>query len=266
MSLPWPERLNVLLSPERVSVLWQRRGWRAPPAERVDVACGADAPALSIPAALGEALAALQARVAPRRLGPRPQARLVLSHRLAPLGLLQQVRVLRNDEERRAAARHGFEAVHGAIAADWQIVVDAGRADTALAAGLDGPLCVGLRRTLAEAGVGLRAIEPLIAAAVAGAAAKALCTGPAWLAIAEPQQVVLARREAGAWRSLRTLRPRRALGEDLGAWLQQARVIDGIDGPDSLVVLTAEEQALDGLRRPGWRVVQLPLAAWQVAP
>lgn len=263
MSLPWPEHLTVLLSPERVSVLRQQRSWRASPVQRIDVDCAPGAPALSIPVALGEALAVLQAKVAPRRLAQRPQARLLLSHRLAPLSLVAQARALRNDEERRAAARYAFAAVYGAGTADWQIVVDACTADTALAAGLDGPLCEGLRRTLAEARVGLRAIEPLIATAVVGAAAQALRAGPAWLAIVEPQQVVLARHEAGVWRSLRTHRPRRALAEDLGAWLQQARLIDGIDGPDALLVLASEAQALDDLQQPGWRVQQLALGDGQ---
>nr|WP_316643324.1 hypothetical protein [uncultured Roseateles sp.] len=261
---PWRDRLTVLVSPERVSVLRARRGWRVQPLERVDVACAAGQQALAVPAALTEALAELQAGEVDRRGAFRPLARIVLSHRLAPLCLVPHARALRNEHEREAAARHAFEVVHGAATADWQIVVDRASADTALAAGIAGPLIEGLRHCLAEARVALRSIEPLLVSAAANAVA-ALHGGPAWLVVAEPQQVVLARHDGGVWCSLRTHRPRHSLASDLGAWIRQARLIDGVDGPDAVVVLAAEHHDLELLRQPGWRIEQAPLPAWQAA-
>jgi hypothetical protein len=264
VSLPWRDRLTVLVSPERVSVLRTRSGFRAQPAERIDVACAVSPAALAIPAALDEALSALQMLGAGRRDVFKPLAQVVLSHRLAPLCLVPHARALRNEAEREAAARHAFEAVYGATTADWQIVVDSSSADSAMAAGLDGPLIDGLRLSLSEAGVALCSIEPLIASAVASAS-PTLRSGPAWVVVAEPQLVVLARHDGGVWRSVRAHRPRQELATDLGMWLKQARLIAGLDGPDTMLVLSAEKHELNALRQPGWRIEQAPLLNWQAA-
>ncbi|WP_144007030.1 hypothetical protein [Pelomonas sp. KK5] len=244
MSRRWPETISVLVMPTRVAVIGGSPVQEQQPC--------ADGPA-SLPAALTALLAGI---AAPRKAWrPRPRVRLLLSHQLAALTLVAHARELQNDEERQAAARHGFAAVHGPAVADWEIVVDRRQGgDAALAVGLDTARVEGLRQAVAQAGCALQSIEPLISAA-AGAAA-ALRLPAAWLVIAEPGRVVLARHQDGAWRSLRTHRPRRTLAEDLGAWIDQARLIDGIEGTDQIVLASTERHDLDGLARPGWNWVQ----------
>jgi len=263
VSRPWRELITVLATPAQLHVSRRAAWWQQGVAdERWIEPCGDGPAALDIPAALLGALARCQAGQERRRWMPRPLLRLVLSHHLAPLTLVPHARALQDAEERRAAARHAFAAVYGAaVTADWQFIVDgAGSGDAALAAGLDLALVEGLRRVSAEAGVALGSIEPLISAAITADPPQG---DDGWLVVAEAGRVVLARHEGRAWRSLRTHRPRRGLAEDLGAWIEQARLIDGVDGPDRVAVVGTRPHELQALHRPDWTLTQtlLPEAA-----
>jgi len=263
VSRPWREQITVLATPAQLHVSRRAAWWQRGVADaRWIEPCG-DGPAeLGIPAALLAVLARCRNEQQQRRWMPRPLLRLVLSHHLAPLTLVPHARALQDAEERQAAARHAFAAVYGAAdTADWQFVVDEGGAgDAALAAGLDLALVEGLRRVSAESGVALGSIEPLISAAIAAGPPQG---GDGWLVIAEAGRVVLARHEGRAWRSLRTHRPRRGLAEDLGPWIEQARLIDGIEGLDRIAVVELQRHELQALQRPDWTLTQtlLPEAA-----
>lgn len=253
MSLRWRERITVFVMPEQAIVrlrgsLWQRTAPQAFVQPR--------APDRTISEAVAQALEAAMTSQVRQAWTPRPDVRLLLSHRLAPLTLITHARHLQDHEERQAAARHGLAAVHGQETADWQIVVDASASgETALAAGLEGSLIAGLRSAVTDAGLVLRAVEPLFSEA-----ARTTASAPSgWLAVAESEQVVLARHEHGEWRSLRTHRLRQALGTELGTWIARARFIDGIEGPDQVVVAGIEWHDLAGLTRPDLSWSQAPL-------
>ena len=262
MSLPWPEQVTVFATPTQLHVSRCVRGWRSRVEERWIEPCGEGTPAaLAVPAALAAALMRSRPAAHERRgWMPRPLLRVLLSHHLAPLTLVAQARELLSDEERQAAARHAFAAIYGAATADWQIVVDNGPGNGALAAGLDLALVEGLRRAASAAGFALRSIEPAISAA---ASTPQGSKEAGWLVVAEPGRIVLARRHGRVWHSIRTQRPRRSLAEDLGPWIDQARLIDGIEGPDRITVVETQPHELGALQRPGWTLVQttLPEAA-----
>ncbi|MEF7612415.1 hypothetical protein V4F39_00745 [Aquincola sp. MAHUQ-54] len=239
MSPSWRDRIEAQVGPESVRLTHRPRGWRPQAPRGIDVPCVAEGPR---PAA---AVAALADGLA--RLGvPRAAVSVCLSHRFVRLALVPGGRELRDEAEREAAARHGLRKVVGDEAQQWRVVLDgeAGRG-AAVAAGIEPGLFDGLASALSQAQVRGAAIEPLLSVAVRRCRA-ALAAGPAWLAVAEPGQVVLAALDRGDWQRLRTHRLRAPLAQELPGLLAQAGLVEGLPELRRLVLAT------QGLPAPAW--------------
>lgn len=239
MSPSWRDRIEAQVGPESVRLTLRPRGWWREPPRRIDVPCAAEGPRpAAAVAALADGLGQLGVPGAAVSVG--------LSHRFVRLALVPGGRELRDEAEREAAARHGLRKVVGDEAQQWRVVLDgeAGRG-AAVAAGIEPALFDGLASVFSQARVRGAAIEPLLSVAVRRCRA-ALAAGPAWLAVAEPGQVVLAALDRGDWQRLRTHRLRAPLAQELPGLLAQARLVEGLPEVRRVVLAT------QGLPAPAW--------------
>jgi hypothetical protein len=158
------------------------------------------------------ALAALQAEL-PELAAGTASTTVILSNHFMHYALLPWNGALKNAEEEGVVARHHFRQLYGAAADSWELRLSAGRAgDALLASAVEGDLLAALRQVFAEAGMGLRSIQPSLMAAC-NCCRDTLRDCSAWLVLYESGSLCLGLLQQGKWGSIRTLRA----GPD---WLQ----------------------------------------------
>lgn len=150
----------------------------------------------------GDALAALDGLLGSLQL--RGRARVVLSHELARVGLLPPPPVRLNTGEMAAWVREHHARQLGDAADGWRFVWQpAPPGQPVLTGAIDAGWLAALRQTLSQHGLKPVAVEPWLAVACARLPA-ALGREAAWMALAEPGRITLARVERGAFRLLRS--------------------------------------------------------------
>lgn len=194
----------------------------------------------------------------------RAHADVTLSNQLVRYALVPDADVLRNDVERRAAAAHALSHTFGEMAQHWEVAADrAGFFPGLLAAGIDARLRSEIESALREAGATSVSIQPALARALNQAGPP---RGSGWLAVLEPQRIVLAAFAAGALVAVRSQRVRSSARQELPVLLEQSRLLDGIPpDADEVVVCAQDAEALqvDGFR---CRLAPLDFTAPQRAP
>jgi hypothetical protein len=179
VSLSWPRRLEVALTPARAA--WAARGARG--------ACDG-APAAAFAAALAAAPAA-------RRVDVTLCGGLV--HYLA----LPWPDEVVEESESAAFAAHHFRRVFGDAAAGWAIRVDAEEGSLRVACAVDRALLDGLGAAARAAGRRLAHVQPFLAAAYNGWR-RDLGEASALFVTLEPGRWCAALLAAGEWRALRS--------------------------------------------------------------
>jgi hypothetical protein len=129
-------------------------------------------------------------------------------------------------EERLLATAH-FVKVHGGMARSWTVRTSPGKPGAPLlAAAVDTALIEAITALSSGAGLRLQSIQPALMAACnlqfASAAANA------WVALAEPGQLLLGLQHAGQWRSLRSL-PFNGETVVLAELIEQERLLLGVE-------------------------------------
>jgi hypothetical protein len=180
VSPSWLERADIVFAAGALEFARGHRLRRARAApRRIEVAPAAGGPAW------GAALASLAALLAAERPAP---ARLRLSGQFCRLALAPWQRGLSADEE-QALARAVLLETYGDAARGWDVRVDnLDRGGALVVCAVDAELVAGLRVCFETSGWRLESVEPLFAAALAGAQASpgGDAAQPAWLALLEP--------------------------------------------------------------------------------
>ena len=239
MSPSWREAIEILLAPGEVRVRvrprpFARGGSRS---HQVRFVPSAD-PAI----ALREAVAALG-------LGAF-DAEVTLSNEYVRYAVVPDADALRNDAERRAAALHALAQTYGEAASAWQVAADAQGFDAAmLVAGVDAGLPASLAAALHELGARSVRVQPLLAQALDRC--HSVLRHPGWLAVLEPQRIVLATLDAQGVASVRSQRVRSGVEEDLALLLEQARLLDAQPAQANRVVVYGDTGASGAVSLPG---------------
>lgn len=183
-------------------------------------------------------------------------ASVVLADQFVRYALMQWSEAVKTPEQWLALARHRFGALHGALAAGWEVkVTETAPLGARLACAVDRELIQGLASRFVAAGVHLVSVEPFLVAAfnrlrsgilnLAGA-------GSCWIVVEEPGRLTLALIQRGAWVAIRSRRSddrwRRVLPEILereGAFL-------GLDAPCTRVIVCAQGE-FDPQMHDAWR-------------
>jgi hypothetical protein len=248
VSLSWRDRVEAYLGVQSVHLVRVRRGLRArreaPLAVETEGAPGWSASL----EALGRAL--------PGYAPAGAEVRAVLSNHFVRYALVPGIDTLSSDEERAALARHQFVAIYGERATDWRIALaEIGTRATGVAAGLDAGLLEALTNTVSAAGLTLRSVEPLLAAAF-NLCRREIGSGAAWLAVAEPERLCVAHVAGGRWSEIRNARAPKGTGTDLRALLEQLRLTLGAQpGP----VFVVSREPIEVELGPDWQVRIVPL-------
>jgi len=185
-------------------------------------------------------------------------ARVRLSNHFVRYGLVPTITTLRSGEERMAAARHQLTTIYGERADRWQVALHHGaRNDAAVVAGTEQELLQQLVAVIADAGLELQAVEPLLAAVFNGVRGE-ISKAPTWLGIAEPDRVMLAYLEDQQWRFIQVERLRGELGDELPTLLERLHITHSAQ--PGILLFVSETQPAFGLPTDaGWSLVWRPL-------
>jgi hypothetical protein len=236
----WRERLEIHLGAGELSATRF-----AGPGRRRALAQGAVPLQGAGVAAVAEALAALLQSLP----GGAADAWVTLSQAHVRLALVPEAAALRGREEHQAAALHTLVATYGEAARGWAVSACRAGPDRLLAAGIEQPWLEQIGSTLAAAGVRLRGLQPLFAWAF-NQCLPAL-RGQAWFVAAEPGRAAVCFVQHGGLRALRSHRSARPLADELPRWLEQGRLLDGVDdvlGAEAAPVVLAGH----GLPQAAW--------------
>lgn len=171
----------------------------------------------------------------------RAPVQVVLGSEWVRYALVPDADALRNDVERRAAARHALTATFGELVRGWDVANDRGAVfSTMLAAAISEDLRQGIESTLREAGAASVSLQPSLANAVNVAA----LPRDGWLVLTEGARLVLLTLRDGEIAAVRSQRLRISSEKDLDVLRDQSRLLDGATGE---TVLFDAEQA--GRRR-----------------
>lgn len=152
----------------------------------------------------GDALAALDELLASLQL--RGRVRVVLSHELARVWLLPAPPVRLSTDEMKGWVQGHLAQQFGDAAQGWRLVWQpTPPGQPVLAGAIEAGWFAALQQILSTHGLKPAAVEPWLATACARLPA-ALGREGAWLALAEPGRITLARVERGAFRALRSSR------------------------------------------------------------
>ena len=250
MSPSWRESLDVLIGPAEVRVRRLSRGWQ--PRE---IASAASPIVPCTRAGIAEALATACAAVQ----GAPADARVVISSEWIRLGLIRDAKALRGSAEQQAAAAHTLRRIYGDSAADWRVAFARQGRDTLIAVGIEAALFGAIASALEGAQCRLVSLAPLFADSLNRCRSE--IRGPAWFVAAESTRVVLGYSDGAGLRNLRSHRINGELEHELPAWIEQGRVLDGIEPDASEVIVALSLRApLDAQRLP-FAVRQIALDA-----
>lgn len=113
---------------------------------------------------------------------------------------------LKTNEQWLALARHRLAAIHGAVAAEWEVkLTETAPAGARLACALDRALVAEIAAQFAAASVRLVSVQPFLVAAF-NRIRRSIGNGSCWLVIEEPGRLTLAFVQRGVWLAVRSRR------------------------------------------------------------
>lgn len=239
MSPLWRDCVVAFLAPGAVRVQRHARGFRPVAAAMRRVPCPPG------PAGCVEGLR--QALAAEPRRGF--DARVVLSNDFVRYAVVPDADALHGEAERNAAARHALHGTFGEAANRWEVAVDqSGGWSDLLAAGVDAEFPRAIVAACKEAGARSVRIEPLLALASHRAD---VGTRTGWLAVLEPQRIVLATLAAGRILAVRSHRVRGDAAAEWPVLLDQSRLVHAADDSRGEVLVIGEQVPTEGSELPG---------------
>jgi hypothetical protein len=168
------------------------------------------------------------------------EASVVLADQFARYALLQHNDAVKSHEQWLALARHRFGALHGAVAADWEVkVTQTAPLGARLACAIDRELVEQLIKTFVGSGVRLIAVQPFLVAAF-NRIRKTVGNGSCWIVVEEPGRLTLALLQRGAWVAIRSRRSDERWRVALPEILERESAFLGLDQPCTRVIVCAQ--------------------------
>jgi hypothetical protein len=167
-------------------------------------------------------------------------ARVVLADQFARYALLPWNQAVKSPEQWLALARHRFGALHGAIAAEWDVkVTETTPLGARLACAVDRELIERLASSFVAAGMNLISIQPFLVGAfnrIRQTVGNASC----WIVVEEPGRLTLALIQRGAWVAIRSRRSDGRWMSLLPEILERESAFLGLDQPCTRVIVCAQ--------------------------
>jgi len=251
----WRDKLLIGMSPERLVLLRQSRGWR--PVVRAKAIISVARATEPLWRAAVEMLASTLSSDANWQ---EADAAIVLSNRFARYQLLPWSDAVGNDAERDRYARELFSQVYGDVSGEWEIrVTDTGYGAPWLACAVDRALIDQLTEAVTRGKSRLNSVMPHLAAAL-NRTRRTLKANDAWFVQIEPGRLDVALFVQGRWRALSS----RRIGEDevareLPLMLDREVRLSGLNAIPRDVYLSAPGMKSGGLDGAGkWVYRWLP--------
>jgi hypothetical protein len=184
------------------------------------------------------------------------EASVVLADQFVRYALLPWNKAVKNPEQWLALARHRFGALHGAVAAEWDVkVTETAPLGARLACALDKELVEGLASCFVTGGVNLVSVQPFLIAAfnrIRQTVGNASC----WIVVEEPGRLTLALIQRGAWVAIRSRRSDGRWMSLLPEILERESAFLGLDQPCTRVIVCAQGE-FDPQMHDAWRTQAL---------
>jgi hypothetical protein len=179
-------------------------------------------------------------------------ASVVLADQFARYALLPHNDAVKSGEQWLALARHRFSALHGAVAAEWEVkVTQTAPHGARLACAIDRELISQLVSTFVAEGVRLIAVQPFLVAAF-NRIRQQVGNGSCWIVVEEPGRLTLALLQRGAWVAIRNRRSDERWRMVLPEILERESAFLGLDQPCTRVIVCAQGE-FDPEMHQDWR-------------
>jgi hypothetical protein len=234
-----------------VSLLWRKKHLRIGLGAKRIMVSGGKAVELQASDEWGGALDALPEILKSHRTS---DARVVLADQFVRYALLPWNQAVKSREQWLALARHRFGALHGAIAAEWDVkVTETAPLGARLACAVDHGLIEGLATCFVTAGVNLISVQPFLVAAF-NRIRQSVGNGSCWIVVEEPGRLTLALIQRGAWVAIRSRRSDARWMSLLPEILERESAFLGLDQPCTRVIVCAQgECEFDPQMHDSWR-------------
>ena len=184
------------------------------------------------------------------------EASVVLADQFARYALLQHNDAVRTNEQWLALARHRFGALHGAVAADWEVkVTQTAPLGARLACAVDRELIEQLAGVFVAGSIKLISVQPFLVAAF-NRIRKTVGNGSCWIVVEEPGRLTLALLQRGAWVAIRSRRSDDRWRVVLPEILERESAFLGLDEPCTRVIVCAQGE-FDPQMHDAWRAQKL---------
>ena len=184
------------------------------------------------------------------------EASVVLADQFARYALLQHNDAVRTNEQWLALARHRFGALHGAVAADWEVkVTQTAPLGARLACAVDRELIEQLAGVFVACSIKLISVQPFLVAAF-NRIRKTVGNGSCWIVVEEPGRLTLALLQRGAWVAIRSRRSDDRWRMVLPEILERESAFLGLDEPCTRVIVCAQGE-FDPEMHDAWRAQKL---------
>lgn len=194
------------------------------------------------------------------------EASVVLADQFARYALLPWSEAIKTHEQWLGLARHRFSALHGAVAAQWDVkVAETASRGPRLACAVDQELLEALASACESAGVNLLSVQPFLAAAFNRIRAR-VGAGSCWIVVEEPGRLTLALIQRGVWLAVRSRRSDERWRIVLAEILERESAFLGLEKPCTRVIVCAQGD-FDARLHDAWRADALSYRdlalAWQ---
>jgi hypothetical protein len=180
------------------------------------------------------------------------EASVVLADQFVRYALLPWNKAIKSSEQWLALARHRFGALHGTIAAEWDVkVTETAPLGARLACAVDRELIESLASCFVTAGVRLISVQPFLVAAF-NRIRQTVGNGSCWIVVEEPGRLTLALIRRGAWVAIRSRRSDGRWMSLLPEILERESAFLGLDEPCTRVIVCAQGE-FDPQMHDAWR-------------
>ncbi len=164
----------------------------------------------------------------------------VLADQFVRYALLPWNAAIKSEEQWIALARHRLAAIHGAVAAEWEVrLADTAPMGPRLACAVDRGLVEALASVFVAANVRLASVQPFLIAAF-NRIRKHIGNGSCWLVVEEPGRLTLAFIQRGVWIAIRSRRADQRWREMLPEIIERESAFLALAAPCTRVIVCAQ--------------------------
>ncbi len=170
------------------------------------------------------------------------EASVVLADQFVRYALLPWNAAVKSDEQWLALARHRLAAIHGPVAAEWEVrLAQTAPMGPRLACAVDRALIEALASAFVAINVRLASVQPFLIAAF-NRIRRHIGNGSCWLVVEEPGRLTLAFMQRGVWLAIRSRRADPRWREMLPEIIERESAFLALSEPCTRVIVCAQDE------------------------